>query len=1233
MTVTEPFLVNLARSRLLPAEKLSELRESSGQLAPEQIAKQLVEKSLLTNWQAKTLLGGHTAFFLGKYELLDELGRGGMGAVFKARQAPIGRIVALKIMAEKLVSSDDAVARFQREIRAAAALNHPHVVSAFDAESVGDSHFLVMEYVAGESLADVLHGGRKLPVAMACEYIRQAALGLAHAHEQGMVHRDIKPNNLLVARDADGKPQIKILDLGLARYSSAGVDDAELTATGQVMGTPDYMSPEQGRNSRSADIRSDIYSLGCTLFRALTGRVPFAGESAVEKLMARFLEEAPRLEGSLVEAPAGLSEIVAKMLARDPTTRYQTPQEVVQALEPFAAGERAAATVMLPATDRGGRLAVTGSALVERLADLNVSNFLRALAHEAEIDAPSETDTHSEATLHEDRREHKPARPPIPGSLRGRVAERSRADRRGRQWAIVGTVIALVVAAAVWGWELTGRTRLVVEWPAEERQGGEFEVDGATLALPKQGNVPAVAGSAGSRKLRLMRSGYEPIETVVELARGETKTYVPEWQPTAATARRRKLDAWRDAAQAWIKQAGGRLPSADDPGLVSLRRQFAELRPEFLYTSSQRRMEEVWRRLPSPLDLLPPPKGATESPALDPVLAPTAPSEFVAGFGDSRFKNPRDINVIITSPDGSLAAVSSSGHVLDVWDLSTGRLRITPAAKEYFGGYLAFSPNSTRMVWLSYNLLVWSIRDNALDFTLPIDAAHVGGLFWTQRTNLIAVADSKSAEIHLFDAATGKPTGKLEGISGQGPFGTLVGSPDGRWLAGADAAGHTRIWNIESREGYDMPRGPELRTFLAFSPDSRQLARGNVLTPIAFWDMEQKQILKNGFDLPDTTASLTWNLDGNIRAVLQNPVEAGVWNVSEDRRQVAVSTRSQPHVRGALTGDGKRLVTSGVGGEIQVWDAETGEELLPLPPAYTAMAIDPLGEWIALGTNARTIEIRDLPGGALRSTLPVRRPLEAIAVSPDRRILAVVPRFENHSAAPIVIFDLKEHRELKTFADLVQSRPPVFTSDGNLLIAVDWTHIVAWNTSDWQLKFKRELPVPPSGYSWAHLAVTSDNQNVVVTAWDDSRGGIVGYSLPEGRQRFVDSFGPAMSVTATENPHAVVVGAGTHARWVDAKTGKSARSVQVISDIYSYCRSLAASPDGSIFIGASNDGHLAVLATDLLRPERYLSLGSDQLAIPRVLFAPDGRHVVTLNANGTVYILRLESWPPAEKSE
>ena len=894
MTATETFLENLARSRLVAGDKLERIQRDAGQLLPTEIAAQFVEQSLLTNWQAKNLLEGHTAFFLGKYELLDELGRGGMGAVFKARQAPIGRIVALKIMAENLVRDGAAVARFHREIRAAAALNHPHVVSAFDAESVADTHFLVMEYVAGESLAAVLHGERRLPVAAACEYIRQAALGLAHAHEQGMVHRDIKPHNLLVTRDSAGRPLIKILDLGLARFTNPAGDDDELTYTGQVMGTPDYISPEQCRNSRTADIRSDIYSLGCTLFRALTGRVPFQGANVVEKLMARNMQEPPRLEAFLAEAPVGLPEVLAKLLARDPAGRYQTPLEVVRALEPFAAAERAAPTLIPPTTNRADRRTASESVPVKRLADLDVSNLLRVLAHEAEFDAPAETLAGPQRTLLEQSTTTKPARPPNSGGLRGRVEDRSRADRRGRQWTVFGAGIVLLLIVVAWEWERSGRTRLVVDWPADDRQGAELEVDGAVLALSKRGDIPLLVGSAGKRKLRLARTGYEPIETVLDFARGETRTYRPEWKPTAATVRRRNLESWRQEAQAWLKRAGGRLPAVDDPGLATLRRRFTELRPQFVNTLDQRRTEDVWRKLPSPLDLLPQTKGSTDSPALDPVLAPVHPPEFVAGFGDSRFKNPIDTNVVLASPDGSLVATADYGHVLYLWDLTTGRMHIPPAVQESFAGYLAFSPDSERLAWLSHELMVWSIADNSRICTLPIDTAQVGGLVWTPHTNRIAVADSKLAIIHVFDAATGHAVSKLEAApekelrkeTGQAPFVTLVSSPDGRLLAGADAAGRTRIWQIESGDGFDLlPVSLQLASqrLLAFSPDSRHLVRGAAGLPISIWDVDQRNLVREGAEFPNYATLLAWNPDGTIRAMTLTPFEVGVWNLTDGR--------------------------------------------------------------------------------------------------------------------------------------------------------------------------------------------------------------------------------------------------------------------------------------------------------------------------------------------------------------
>ncbi|HMF17151.1 MAG TPA: serine/threonine-protein kinase, partial [Gemmataceae bacterium] len=293
---------------------------------------------------------------LGRYELLEKLGQGGMGSVFLARDTKLDRRVAIKFLAEPSAADPAAVARFQREARALAQLSHPGIVQAYDSEAAAGKHFLVMEYVEGTSLAVLLQENGSLPPARAADYIHQAARALGHAHGKGLVHRDLKPSNLLLTPAG----QVKLLDLGLARFVQDHVADPGLTREGMGMGTPDYAAPEQYRDAHQADARADIYSLGCTLYHLLTGQVPFPGSSLSEKCQAHQRKEPVPVEELAPDTPGGLALVVRRMMAKWPEDRFQTAGEVAAALAPYLAGSSSSFQALKETlTWHGGQLTMT----------------------------------------------------------------------------------------------------------------------------------------------------------------------------------------------------------------------------------------------------------------------------------------------------------------------------------------------------------------------------------------------------------------------------------------------------------------------------------------------------------------------------------------------------------------------------------------------------------------------------------------------------------------------------------------------------------------------------------------------------------------------------------------------------------------------------------------------------------------------------------------------------------
>jgi eukaryotic-like serine/threonine-protein kinase len=341
-----------------------------------QLCGELVQRAWITPYQQAQLLSGNgDKLIIGSYRVQSPLGEGGMGMVFKAIQPKLDRVVALKVIRPQVLAArPEILSRFHREAKAIAQLNHPNVVILFDADEINGTHFIAMEYVEGQTLEKMVRTQGPMSIRQACEYMRQSALGLQHAYEVGLVHRDIKPSNILVAqkaspsegrsssmkmarptlvtvRDRDrqaatsttrlsqGWGQVKVLDMGLARLTDSLDEDrpqqehTPLTRAGALLGTPDFIAPEQARDARQVDIRADIYSLGCTFYYVLTGKPPFPGGTDVQKLIRHQTEKPYPIDELRPGIPNEVMQILNRMLEKRPEDRYPTPRHLSEALD------------------------------------------------------------------------------------------------------------------------------------------------------------------------------------------------------------------------------------------------------------------------------------------------------------------------------------------------------------------------------------------------------------------------------------------------------------------------------------------------------------------------------------------------------------------------------------------------------------------------------------------------------------------------------------------------------------------------------------------------------------------------------------------------------------------------------------------------------------------------------------------------------------------------------------
>ncbi len=888
----------LRKIHLLAPAQLDELtRDLRGRFPEDRaLAAELIRRDWLTPYQVNQLLQGRGGdLLLGSYVLLERIGEGGMGAVFKARNWKLGNVVALKLVRPEKLDNADAVRRFHHEIRAAAQLDHPNIVRAIDADEVNGVHLLVMEYVPGVDLAKLMKKSGPLPIDKVCDYTRQAALGLQHAHERGMVHRDVKPAILLLTPAG----VVKILDMGLARLRHSG-DESEASATmtqeGAIMGTLDYIAPEQAMNSHTVDIRADLYSLGCTLYFLLSGKAPFPGGSAMEKLIKHQSQEPAPVEQVRSGVPAAVGAVVRKLMAKRPEDRYQTPAEAATALA--ATGIRRVVPaamdntvdyrpaygpiISLPPTPRRERrgvwLGVVGGTGVILAAIIVLMIWkgrpapLSRAAERAEVKVewkPGPAQGMLPGLI------ARPAR--LPGIRRWQVeTQLPRSEVTGVSWSPDGKLIA-------YG-DKGGRIRLI---DAETRrlvqllpghEGGVWAVawspDGAWLATagadktvrlwrPDGTRGPVLTGHTGdwvccvawSKDGKRLASGGDWVDHTVRIwsVDGTPGPVLPHDSPVNCVA--------------W---------SPDGPTLAS--------------TDTDKRLIRLWN---------------------------TADGTPLTTLGPL----PGELQALAWSPDGKYLA-SGGGDV----------------AKEHVAGWIWDVAEKKRVVSLegSANWLHW-LGWNAQ-----------GGLASVAHDGYVVLFDPRNGEIAARTAANicerlsaswapdgrriADSTGRICTVSKGGreitPTGfqrlrvwvwSVAWNPDGKRLASSGNGGAVRLWDADGTPGPLLqPNVPWIPT-VAWSPDGTRLAAGTGIN-VQLWNADGTAGLElRGHE--NYVGAVTWSPDGKHLASAAMDRTVRLWDadgtpgpVLRDKRMGTAAV--------AWSSDGKRLAAAGDGGTIHLWDAD-----------------------------------------------------------------------------------------------------------------------------------------------------------------------------------------------------------------------------------------------------------------------------------------------------------------------
>jgi WD40 repeat protein/serine/threonine protein kinase len=1243
-TITE-FLELGRKAGLLEKDQAARYGLRAGQASgatPQQLAATLVKEGQLTAFQAQQLLLGrwHGFTLSNKYRLLDCIGAGGMGSVYLCEHLRMHRQVAIKVLPATQARDPANLERFYREARAVAALNHPNIVRAHDIDQDNQVHYLVMEYVEGDSLQNIIKKQGPLDPGRAAQYIAQAAAGLQHAHEAGLVHRDIKPANLLLDRQG----VVRILDLGLARFFHDSQDEiTKKHDTGAILGTADYLAPEQVEDS-AVDIRADIYSLGATFYFLLAGHAPFHDKTVPQKLLCHRMRQPRPLAALRNDIPAGLAAVLDRMMAKKPEERFQQPQEIVRALLPWTQGAVAPPPQKRQRTeDRGQRTKDKGP---PALPDISEIPTAITKPQEAPVPAaPAAAAAVIQAPVNHSRDDSSGAAPTSP-SLSGADTDPFavvRADgslisddsvfcsqftrtgsSRGsnppvtrRRWRLPLMLAGLAVLLALGSW------LAYVHWSAPRED--------EPVSVPPPG--PPVAPAPASVKSEYVAAGSPFGKMLRRIAAGAPVTGVA----LAPDGRKLIIGIEDRTPKLWDAQTGVSLDYLKGhAGAVTC----VAFSPDgdTALTGSKDESLRLW-------DI----KFRNE----DRQLAPAVPPD-----------KAKAVRCVTFVPPGQQAVSGGDDNLVHLWDVKAGNKIRSFAGHTQPVWAVAVAPDGRRLLSGAADgtARLWNLQDGKPLQEWKGHTGTVRAVAFSPEGQLAATGGQDKV-IFLWDADNNK---KLQSFTGHtGTITELLFAPNGRYLLSRAEDGTARIWDVstgqelfrfgdlgQSNSGMALSAdgtllvlgGPGQEALLfrtppylhaspageyhlvdykssveavAFSPDGKLAASAGHDRVIRLWDVATLKPVREFPGHQDIITSLTFSPDGKRLLSASKDMTLRVWDVAKGN-QLELYQATTPLQQALFAPDGQRILGAGGDNILRLWGLLEGKPavvqeftaetrpLLPPPALHTSLALwldSPLGQgpWLAMSALAA--------GHA---------PFAGVAWSPNGQRLATAAGDKT-----ILLWDaggsLVQTVEVPNVVTKLRYTPDgsLLTNGGNLAYL-------------WQIP-ATGLPVSQilAGHSDVVTALAvSDEGRFALTG--DKSGAIILWDLAKLRpvHFFFGHKGAVKDLALAPGLGLALSGGedGTVRLWhlppclADPKAGPLLEFGPHDREV----EKLSLAPDGKTVATACRDGLVRLWDIDSGKLISTLS-GHDKKAVLDVQFSPDGKWLASAGKDGNVRLWKVDS--------